>query len=154
TQRVFSFDVNDTQGNVGFFGSEVRPYGLVTQFGFLPDTDTYKVSLSAGQSATVAATSLDGGALKVALLDSTGKTLALGSGQAINVSSMISNFVASSTGTYYVQLTSDTGARYSLVVTRSAAFDTEGNNSTATAQDLISPEVASQRWAMGALAAG
>ena len=48
----------------------------------------------------------------------------------------IENFVAPSTGTYYVEVTGDPGVQYSLTVTRSANFDIEPNNTINTAQSL------------------
>ena len=113
--------------------------------------DTYKVTLSAGQTTTVALTILNGGNAQVALLDTAGNTLALGASDlANNVSQLINNFVVNKTGTYYLQVTGT--AKYSLLVTRSTAFDAEGNDSIAAAQDLTTPEVAARRWALGALA--
>ena len=67
-----------------------------------------------------------------------------------NVSQLINNYVVNKTGTYYLQVTGT--AQYSLVVTRNTTFDSEGNDSIATAKDLSTPEVASSRWALGALA--
>ncbi len=128
-------------------------YGLVTQFGFVPDAvDNYSFELSSGQNATIAVTSLNGEPVQVALLDRAGKTLALGATDAAdNVSSHISNFFATSTGTYYLQVSSEANVQYSLVVTRNADFDREDNDSPATAQDLISKEVSSRRWTLGYL---
>ena len=57
--------------------------------------------------------------------------------------------MATATGTYYLQVTSTGSARYSLVVTRNTEPSTKGNNSLATPQDLISPEVGGQRCQRG-----
>ncbi len=102
-----------------------------------PDTqDYYSFSLSAGQSATVVADSLNGDALQITLVDGKGDVLATGVGGSTNVSDSIQNFVASSTGTYYLEVTGDQGLKYSLVVTRSANFDIEPHNTSVTAQPL------------------
>ena len=74
--------------------------------------------------------------------------LALGASDlANNVSQLINNYVVNKTGTYYLQVTGT--AKYSLLVTRNTTFDTEGNDSIATAQDLTTPEVASSAGPWG-----
>src|SRR5262249_31933737 len=98
--------------------------------------DFYQFDLKAGQSATVQLTR-SGGNSHVALLGPDGTTLALGRAGSVEG---IPDFVAASTGTYYLRVTGDGGASYDLVVTRNAAFDTEPNSDLATAQDLIAPE--------------
>jgi hypothetical protein len=113
-------------------------------------TDTYKVMLSARQAATVALTVLHGNSAQVALVDNAGQQLALGvAGAADNVSQIIQDFVATKTGTYYLQVTGT--AEYSLLVTRDTTFDVEANNSITAAQDVTTPEVASRRWVLGSI---
>ncbi|HEY8461328.1 MAG TPA: PxKF domain-containing protein, partial [Blastocatellia bacterium] len=53
-----------------------------------------------------------------------------------NVDSAISNFVAPDDGVYYARITSLASVPYNLVITRNAVFDTEDNNTPATAQPL------------------
>ncbi len=102
-----------------------------------PDTqDFYKFQLTAGQSATIVVDSLNSKAVQIALLDGDGNVLAAGVGGSTNVSQSIENFVAASTGTYYVEVTGDAGVKYSLTVTRSANFDIEPNDTFDTAQSL------------------
>lgn len=145
TTRIWSPSDTATQGNVDY------GYGLVTQFGYVTDsTDDYRINVDAGQSLTVAATSLSGASVQVALLDPNGNTLALGSDNGTVVNT-ISDFVATASGTYYLQVTGTGIAQYSLVVTRNADFDAQTNHSIATAQELISPEVAGRRWVLGAI---
>src|SRR5204863_529929 len=55
---------------------------------------------------------------------------------ATNLTRAIANFTSATAGTYYARITGDSSVPYSLVVTRSAAFDAEPNNSFATAQGL------------------
>ncbi len=121
----------------------------------VPDpADWYRFDLKSGQSATVALSMLGGNDAQVTLVGPNGTTLALGSSdQADNVDQIISNFVATSTGTYYLSVTSAGGATYNLVVTRNADFDTENNDSIETAQPIFSPEAAGRRWVMGAVEA-
>ena len=115
--------------------------------------DYYAFALAKGESATLALTGLTIGDLTLALEDSSGTTLAVGRGGTTNLSQVINNFVATTKDTYYVRVTgsSSVGTDYSLVVTRNADFDTEANDSFATAQDLVGPEMDSRRWAMGAI---
>jgi hypothetical protein len=115
--------------------------------------DYYSFALAAGGTATLALVGLSGQAPALALEDSTGTTLAIGRTDATNVGQVINTFVAAKAGTYYVRITGadPAGTDYSLVVTRNAEFDTEGNDTTSTAQDLISPEVSAQRWVMGSI---
>ena len=116
--------------------------------------DWYRFDLKSDQSATVALSVLGGNDAQVALVSSNGTTLALGSSdQADNVDQIISSFLATSKGTYYLNVSSEGGATYSLVVTLNADFDTENNDSIETAQPIISPEAAGRRWVMGAMQA-
>ena len=113
----------------------------MTQFGYVPDpVDTYKVTLSAGQAATVALTILNGGNAQVALLDCRQHAGTGASDLADNVSPTHQQLFVNKTDTYYLQVTGT--AQYSLLVTRNTTFDAEDNNSIAEAQDLTTPEVA------------
>lgn len=156
TTRVFSFDVNDPSGNVGFFGSDTRPYGLVTQFAFVPPDrqDVYKLNLQAGESASLALKTSAPGA-SVTLLNAAGATVATGVGTA-NADGMITDYLAPAGGTYYARVggTNTAGTDYSLVVTRNVSFNAEPNNTPATAQNLAGPQVAGQQWALGYAAGG
>jgi protocatechuate 3,4-dioxygenase beta subunit len=98
--------------------------------------DYYSFSLSAGQSTTIAAKSLNSLGLQITLVDGNGNVLATGVGGSTNVTSEIENFVAPSDGTYYVEITGTPGVQYSLTVTRSANFDTESNNTPGQAQSI------------------
>jgi len=107
--------------------------------------DTYSFTLNAGQSANIVATGVGS---KLELLNSTGVSLA--KGVAANDSEqVISEFFATSSGTYYIQVTRGSRGDYNLLVTRNSTFDDAENNSFASAQDLIGPEVAAHRWAIG-----
>ncbi len=61
---------------------------------------------------------------------------------ATNYEAGLSDFVARTAGTYYLVVTGGSGTHYSLVVTRSAGFDTEKNDTFATAQQLDTSGVA------------
>jgi streptogramin lyase len=102
-----------------------------------PVLDTfYSFHLDAGQSATIAYNQLKGtGTATVSLEDGAGNVLATATAGPTNFSQVISNFVAAAGGTYYIDVHGN-NITYGLTVTRNAAFDTEPNNSLATAQPL------------------
>jgi hypothetical protein len=99
--------------------------------------DYYSFTLGAAETDTFAVTALAPGNVGVELVDGHGSVLAAGVAGATNLSNVISNFdFVLNPGTYYARVTGDAGLPYSLVVTRKAAFDTEPNNSSATAQNI------------------
>src|SRR5262249_41948432 len=104
--------------------------------------DFYAFTLAAGDTATVALQSLTGGAVEVRLVNSAGQTLAQGIAGATNLTRRINNFSATAADTYFLSVTGATNTDYNLVVTRNADFDTEGNNTTAVAQSLLSQQAA------------
>jgi hypothetical protein len=96
----------------------------------------YSFSLGAGQSVTVAYNQLSGtGTATVTLENGSGTVLATATTGPTNFSQVISNFIAPSGGTYYIDVHGN-NINYGLTVTRDAAFDQEPNNSQATAQPL------------------
>ena len=101
-----------------------------------PTPDYYSFSLNAGDTATVAVTGQGAGNLNVDLRDGSDSVLATGVSGATNLTKVISNFTAPTTATYYVRLSGDSNVPYSVVVTRNGAFDTEANDSFATAQSI------------------
>lgn len=118
---------------------------------FIPVADYFSFQLGAGESATLALTGLSPGGLALSLEDGSGTTLATGSADATNVESVVSEYVAAQAGTYYARVVGRNldGTNYSLLVTRNAEFDTEGNDTLATAQELLSTQVAGKQWALG-----
>lgn len=98
-------------------------------------SDFYSFTLGAGGTTTLALKALTAGAVNVELQDGTGTVLAVGSAGATNLDKVISNFFVATAGTYYARV-SGASATYSLVVTRNAAFDTEGNDTFGTAQNI------------------
>jgi predicted outer membrane repeat protein len=112
-----------------------------------PTADYYSFTVSAGASVTLAATALNAGSLALDLRDALDAPLAIGAAGAHNVSKIISNYSAAP-ATYYVRVAGESDVSYSLVVTKNAAFDTEPNNTIATAQS-----VAGTRGVLGAIEA-
>ncbi len=105
-----------------------------------PAEEWYRFTLAAGDSATVALDAAGATGLTLELYDSSSHLLASGV-TAANLSQVISDFHAPGAGTYYVRVVGN-GVTYRLVVTRNADFDTEPNNSIATAQDITATETA------------
>jgi subtilisin family serine protease len=121
----------------------------------VPPPEFYSFHLNAGQSATAAATSLDAFRnVSVTLLDSSGNLLALGRTGSTSVGSVINNFVAPSTDTYYVRVNGTALAHYSLVVTRDADFATKPNSNFlgGQAQAVLSNTTASGQTILGYVA--
>jgi len=124
--------------------SDGRGYDEITITTPAPTEDWYRFALDAGQSATLALGASAAGAT-VALYDGSGTLRATGTA-AYNLSSVIRDFVAPAAGLYYARVTG-VSVNYSLVVTKDAAFDTESNDSVATAQTL--PVVLNEAVALG-----
>ena len=80
--------------------------------------------------------SLNGMAAEISIVDGNGNVLATGVSGATNVSQSIENFVAPSTGTYYLEITGDPNLQYSVAVTRGADFTIQPHNSYTTAQNI------------------
>src|SRR5262249_1280571 len=98
--------------------------------------DFYAFSLAAGDTATIAL-QVASGTPSLLLQNSAGTTLALSAAGPTNVSRVITDFTATVAGTYYAVVNNTTsGLTYQLLVTRNAEFDTEPNNTFATAQNI------------------
>jgi Ca2+-binding RTX toxin-like protein len=128
----FNFDTIDSVANT-FEGWYVDDVQLST-----PGTwnDYYSFSVGANDTVSVALKQLTGGGANVFVENGSGTVLAGGVAGATNYDRGISNLALSTPGTYYVRVSGGAAATYSLVVTRDAAFDTEANNTAATAQSL------------------
>ena len=98
--------------------------------------DYYSFDLTGGQTATAVVESLNGLAAQISIVDGNGNVLATGVSGATNVSQSIENFVAPSTGTYYLEITGDPNLQYSVAVTRGADFTLQPHNSYTTAQNI------------------
>ena len=99
--------------------------------------DWYRITLAAGERLSLAAEHPAIGNVDIQLRDPAGTAvLATGTTGATNVNEAIRNFIAVSAGTYTVRVAGDSDIPYSLIVTKDAAFELEGNNALATAQDL------------------
>ncbi len=110
---------SDRAGVVGTFGTE---------------GDYYSFFLNAGQSATIAFSGTGDSNADIILEDSSGNELALPT-TGTGLSAVIHNFVAPSSGTYYVAVFGAPSSTYSLVITRGADFSVHGS-SFANAQPL------------------
>jgi predicted RNA methylase len=109
------------------------------------DTDVYAFTLDNGEVVSLALTEqlLRNLNHSLELLDSSGSIIAIAN-EATNVNQLISDFAAPGAGTYFARVTREVTSAlgYSLVVTRSASFDTEPNSSLEDAQPLDATGVA------------
>jgi hypothetical protein len=100
-----------------------------------PTPDVFSFTMGAGNVTTLGVKSLGSATANIELLDSGGALLASGAAGSTNLDRVISNFAIATGGTYYARVSSAASVPYDFVVTRNAAFDTENNNSSATAQE-------------------
>jgi hypothetical protein len=112
------------------------------------NVDHYSFALDAGDTVTLGFDAA-GSSGEMRLYNAAGTLLATGSAGAGNLDRVISDFAVDTTGTYYVQVSGNAGD-YALVVTRNADFDTEANDSTTAAQDVLSKQnPGQQRYVLG-----
>jgi hypothetical protein len=128
----FSFDTVDNVAN-DFEGWYVDDVQFTAPGAW---SDYYSFSAGANDVVSAALKNLSGSGAKVFLEDCAGTILATGSGGSTNYESGVRNFPITTGGTYYLRVSGTVAATYDLVVTRNAAFDTEGNDTIATAQSL------------------
>jgi hypothetical protein len=128
----FSFDTLDGVLN-NFEGWYVDDVQLAAPGSW---TDYYSFSASDNDVVSAALENLSGSGANVFLEDCAGTILATGAGGATNYDSGIRNFLITTGGTYFLRVSGTVASTYNLVVTRNAAFDTEGNDTIATAQSL------------------
>jgi protocatechuate 3,4-dioxygenase beta subunit/glutamine cyclotransferase len=119
-----------------FISLGTTPYadraGVLGNFG--TESDYYGFHLDAGESTTIAFKGTGDSNADIILEDASGNTLALPS-TGKGVDAVISDFIASVSGEYYVATFGAPFTQYSLVVTRGADFTLHGN-SFANAQPL------------------
>jgi len=132
------------QANTGPGQIEFDAIGLASS-----SADWYRFSLGAGEEATLALESLTGSSVDVQLFDAAGVLVASGAGGPTNFDRII-NFAGGPAGNYFARVigTGVGTGTYSLVVTRNAVFDAEGNDSLVSAQDVTGTQ-----GALGYLAA-
>src|SRR5262249_52781444 len=85
---------------------------------------------------------LTGGAVEVRLVNAAGQTLAQGVAGAANLTRRINNFSATAAGPHFPSGTRAAHTDYNLVVTPNPGFATEGHNTPAVAQSLLSQQAA------------
>jgi Ca2+-binding RTX toxin-like protein len=114
-----------------------------------PTPDIYSFALAAGDIATLALAGLAAGPFTLDLLNPGGMVIASGVGGSTNLDSVISNVPIGVPGTYFARVSGGSNLPYDLVVTRNASFDTEPNDSFATAQNI-----SATRRVLGSVGAG
>jgi hypothetical protein len=90
----------------------------------------YSVFLNQGETITAVIKGLTNNSASIEIDDGSGNTLAIGIAGGTGVDQSIENFVARSTGTYYIKVTASKTVNYDLVVTRDADFDMQSGNSS------------------------
>ncbi|MEN6449292.1 MAG: M36 family metallopeptidase, partial [Thermoguttaceae bacterium] len=134
-----SFKIKFQQYDNYMIATDGRGYDQIVITTPAPTEDWYKFTLDAGQSSTLAlAASAAGAALQ--LYDGGGRLLSTGV-TASNLSGVINNFVATTSGVYYARV-AGVNADYRLAVTRNASFDVEPNSTIAAAQDITATKTA------------
>jgi hypothetical protein len=128
----FSFDTVDSILN-NFEGWYVDDVQLTSPGAW---NDYYSFSASDNDVVSAALEHLSGVGANVFLEDCEGTVLATGAGGSTNYDRGIRNFPITDGGTYFLRVSGTVAATYNLVATRNAAFDTEGNDTIATAQSL------------------
>jgi uncharacterized delta-60 repeat protein len=128
----WSFDTIDGQANTyeGWYVDDVRLQGGT------PHADYYAFDLAAGEHVTLLATTPAAANMTMALLDAGGSALTTASSGVSGLSALIDQYSVAAAGTYYLKMTGNGGARYTLLVNRNAAIDLEPNDTAATAQDI------------------
>ena len=101
-----------------------------------PAVDMYSFSLNSGETATLALEVQGSPTSTLDLIDSIGNVVAAGTTGATNVDRVIAHFQTAASGSYFARVGGTASTAYNLVVTRNAGFDTEPNDSLATAQDI------------------
>jgi hypothetical protein len=117
-------------------------------------SDFYAFSLNAGDTATLALKGLTSGTVNVTLLAPSGAVLAAGIAGPSNMDKIISDLVAPLSGSYIAVISGTANTNYSLVVLRNASFDTEANDTIATAQAVLSAQPTGQQRVLGSLTGG
>lgn len=94
-------------------------------------------SFSAGDCDAVSAVVENlSGYVNIFLEDESGMVLAAGAGGVTNYSNGIESFPIETGGTYFLRVSGALSSTYTLVVSRNSSFDTEANDTSATAQSL------------------
>lgn len=127
-----NFQIKFQQYDNFAYNSDGRAYDEIKIIGNDPSVDWYAFDLDAGQSATLAAATVQGtGALQLELYDSGGNLIVAGTA-AENVESAISQFQnPAGAATFHAVVSGPEGVSYNLVVTRGSDFDLEPNQTTA-----------------------
>ena len=103
----------------------------------LATSDFYRLDLTQGEKVTLGMNKLVAGSTTLDLVDAGNTVLAAGVAGATNYSLGVDNFVAPSTGPFYIRVNNaTTAADYLVTVARGAVLDKEGNDTPATAQGM------------------
>jgi subtilisin family serine protease len=101
-----------------------------------PVPDFYSIELTTGQRLTLALAHESGANLGLELQNAAGQTFASGVTGASNLNAVIDGFGAPAAGTYFVRVMGGGSVGYTLAALLEMSFDTEPNNSFASAQNI------------------
>ncbi len=149
-QLRWSFDTIDgvANGYEGWYIDDVKVQAAT------PSTNYYAFSLNAGDTVTLALKALSAGTDDLKLYNAVGSLVASSGPGVTNFDRLIADFVAPASGTYYAYVSNSSSVPYSLVVTRNAEFDTEPNDTTATARPLQSTTIGGAQTIIGHIDSG
>ncbi len=136
TTGTYYVRVQSISGTTGSYTANVYRSTTDTMPALPPAKDVYSLTLTTGQSVSVAIKDLTAGAVNISVLDGAGAVVATGLVGPSNVNEIIANYTAPTSGTYYIQGTGPANIDYQLIVLKSATFDTEANDSFGAAQTL------------------
>ncbi len=99
-------------------------------------SDFYSFTAAAGETDTLVVAAQFTANLNLDLLNASGSVIASATTGPTNLTAAISQSTFPAAGTYYLRVSGDANVPYSVVVTRSAAFDLEPNDTFAAPQSL------------------
>ncbi|CAN5436996.1 hypothetical protein BH11PLA2_BH11PLA2_25720 [soil metagenome] len=97
--------------------------------------DYYTLPLISGQTLALGVKADAATTVSLDITDAAGTVLASGTGPTTNYDSFLNAFTAPSAGTYYVRISGNTTAAYTLLAATGTTLDNEPNDTFATAQD-------------------
>jgi hypothetical protein len=128
---VLDFDATPTGWN-----NYVKNLNSVLITNNLSTGDYYSFSVARAETDTFTLANVSAGSLSLALYNSSGTLLASGVGGATNLAQVVNNYNFTAAGTYYLFVTGAPSVSYDLGITRGATFETEPNNTVATAENI------------------
>ncbi|WP_145266344.1 S8 family serine peptidase [Tautonia plasticadhaerens] len=111
------------------------------------DVDVFAIELAAYETLSLSTTVSGVGDVELTLLDPAGNPIAAGHDLAGNLDDAITEYLATAPGTYYARVRGS--GEYTLVATRNATFEGEGDQGLDDAHPLHGRVVGGRRYALG-----